>query len=772
MEEEASAEALLLECEKHVDWRAAVTFQCLPCEIAYCESTDIITIAENHPSRDTARVLLNIPSFLILNVETKEESKERQKVRKTSDAIVKNHFTSGMTELKLESGRRLGKSRDRRIVYSRSNPEYPIFSLPDCVVPCSSNERSLDVKSSAAFGLLRNHADSDRDDPAGAGGLGNRSYLYTHCPFPDMESTDSIFLLHYVKIDPSGKLRSIHSLELTARSEEDVHNFKALMCRLLARIYEKSAKNMLIFVSPVSGTGDGETVLRETLLPVLHFSRHTMQVIVTTRAHHCEDYIADVNNLINEHFVIVAVGGDGMIHEVVNGLHRRKLTLLKKFREMESQKQGRDGSSFTTESSTSKTEYEPFVRGTYLTKEDFLRGWDVLLPLVATVPSGSGCGLAKTLDETHPLTAALGLIHCSTVTADLFCMRFTSNSRMIDHHEASMSSRARRRIESNFQKYEEQNHSELKGHRSPTHDTTLMPFLSNGKERYDDAVSFNLGAPYFSERIAFMSLSYGMLNDIDRGSEHLRWMGNTRFAVYGCFCILRGAAKYKFKLRYLRWETKEKKPVEKLEDGKPLSLEIPVCTSRSSCPHCMEYSGEGKGVKKVVNPSTMQKGAPHGNPSRRNSNSSTSSNREKRKRPTTVLENDSDLLQENFVDFDDDTLPWKVIEDEMYLLIICGIKDISKDVIMAPLAHLCDGGMDIVFCKADPRYGRKEFLQLFSAIEEGTQLSLPFVSCVRATAAEIEAQGGLIMADGEMMPMSRIRVTKMRRGIQYVRCNF
>lgn len=773
MEEEVT-DPLLLDCEKHKDWQAFVVFHGLPCEITYCESTDTITIAENHPSRDTARVLLNIPSFLILNVETQEECKERQQVRKKTDASVKNHFTAGMTELKVGENN-TGNFSHGTLVYSRSHSVFCGFPPSWCTPLCNSNDDRLEGKGSQYLELLRSQSCEDHDDGRALNEDKGDPYSSPQSLLPSKKLMDGVFFLHYVKIDPSGKLRSLHSLQLLARSEEDVVRFHALMCRLLSRIYEKSAKNMLIFVSPVSGTGDAETVVHETLIPVLHFTRHTMQVIVTTRAHHCEDYIADLNNLINEHFVIVAVGGDGMIHEAVNGLHRRKLAFIRKLRETESQGEVKDTSFFTSTTSVdSKSGSGPFVRGKYLSKEDLLRGWDAIMPLVATVPSGSGCGLAKTLDEVHPLTAALGLIHCSTVTADLLYLRFIPNARLVSNHEAAMSRRYRRKIESKFRTYEDQNLSELKAHRDPDHDTALMPFLRNGEQRYDDPVSLHFGSPYFSERVAFMSLSYGMLNDVDRGSEHLRWMGNTRFAVYGCFCILRGPTKYKFKLRYLPWENKEKEVIEKIGDGASVSPSTSTCSNRASCSHCMEYNSvETRDTKNLENQKSSPKGITQVTSYRRNSTTCSSFIQErKRGRPTTVLENDSDLLEEAAVDFDDESLRWKVIEDEMYLVIICGIRNISRDVVMAPLAHICDGAMDIIFCRADPRYGRKEFLQLFSAVEKGTHLSLPFVNCVRVKAVEIEVQNGLIMADGEMMPMSRVRVTKLRRGVQYVRCNF
>lgn len=774
---------LLLHSEEKREWSALITFHQQPCEIRYSASTDIVTINECNPSKDTSRVLLRIPSFLILNCESEEEAIERQRLRKTTDAAVMKHFSSGMTEFKVRSGKRERPVVDGKadIVYSHSHLEH-LYSSSDCHASRCAKEGHLDIRSSSSLSHSTLPTDVDvSHEPSLHAGSCDIFHSPAQTPeLSDAQSTSlnslsgigalkSNFFLHYVKIDPSGELRCIRSLQFKARRVIDFQRLHELMYRLLARVYEKSVKNILIFASPVSGTGEAEMVVRKMVLPVLHFSKHRVQVIVTKRAHHCEDYVADINNAINEHFVVVGVGGDGMVHEIVNGLHRRKLALLKNMRETQPENKGPSSSSSSASSTAPSV---PVVTGRYPSEKDILRGWNSVMPLVATIPSGSGCGLAKSLDQVHPFTAVLGLIHCSTVVSDLLYMRFSPNPDLVDYHSSAMSKRERRRVESQFDMYEEQKRKELKAHREPTHDTAIKPFLSDGKERFDNPVSLHLGSPYYSERVAFMGFGCGLLNDVDRGSEHLRWMGNTRFSVYGCYRIICGPSKYNFKLRYLPWESKKREVVKKIHADDVLSTSIPICTCRSSCPHCAQCSGGGKredrGVVEISNHS--QRMGPE-NPSRKIS-SSTFTTRERRKRSAAVLDSNSDFLDEASVDFDDEALPWETIEGEMYLVSVCGIKDISRDIMMAPLAHLSDGGIDVVLCTADVPCGRKDFLQFFLALESGAHLSLPFVKYFRASALEISVEGGLIMADGEMMPMSRVRVTKLRRGVQYVRCDF
>lgn len=64
---------------------------------------------------------------------------------------------------------------------------------------------------------------------------------------------------------------------------------------------------------------------------------------------------------------------------------------------------------------------------------------------------------------------------------------------------------------------------------------------------------------------------------------------------------------------------------------------------------------------------------------------------------------ESELLNEDEVDFDDDSLPWVTVEGEFFNLLLCNVKDVARDVLIAPIAHLSDGAIDIVFSRKNPQ---------------------------------------------------------------------
>jgi sphingosine kinase len=69
----------------------------------------------------------------------------------------------------------------------------------------------------------------------------------------------------------------------------------------------------------------------------------------------------------------------------------------------------------------------------------------------------------------------------------------------------------------------------------------VLPDSTSGQPMKVDLFSFTQGN---KRSISFMSQSLGLMADLDIGTEHLRWMGDTRFTVG----LLRGSAFSKFSL--------------------------------------------------------------------------------------------------------------------------------------------------------------------------------------------------------------------------------
>lgn len=657
--------------------KAHVTVQGVRCLILISQDPTVVTImaAKDHKEQ---HVFLRLPSFLLLNVESKEERADRERVRGSSDAEARKMF---------------GKA-----LYTSTAAGHP--------------------RSHYNYGASAHHSSETCScSPSVDSEKSKKSSKASH----------HLYYLHYICMNSKAKGKSINTLEVEVASE-DYDEFSILCSHLISIVYGNTIRKLVIFVSPTSGSGKAASVARQAIVPVLHFSKHSFKVITTTRAHHCEDYVADLNAEINEHYVLVVVGGDGMIHEVVNGLHRRKLAYIDQYLEKHKGNPTTHSSLSSFHANSAAAAGDAAASPSLVT---LLQKWEETQPVVSTVPAGSGCGLAKSLDFLSPLDGVLALIRCRTVSADLFRMQFAPSSTLIQNNKAKLTPQSLRRILKKFSRYQDANQHELDVFDEEK--AVLQPFLANHEYRYADPVSFSLKAPNYAERIGFLSLSIGMTNEIDKGSETIRWMGNARFTVYGGLSVLKGVSTFHVKLRYLPWKAYNEETIEMTKEGELKNPSVPFCTHRDDCGFCLKNSA-----------SQPYLGSPRigaGNQS-----------------PAFI----------NDIDFDDLSLPWKTIEEDVQLLMACGVRHIAQDIIMAPLAHVGDGAIDIVYALGGKKYGRMAFLDVISSLEKGEHLKKPSVCYLKAAAVEIETDSGFIMADGEMMPMSRIRMTKIRKGVQFV----
>ncbi|KAJ8521628.1 hypothetical protein ONZ45_g1678 [Pleurotus djamor] len=248
-------------------------------------------------------------------------------------------------------------------------------------------------------------------------------------PFRDILSTvthenANIAKVIYVK-KSQGSKSTVAEVQGTVH---ETHFKEASQClgKALEQAYSgvKRGRRLKVLVNPFGGKGKARAIFMQKVEPILMHAGCSLDVVYTTHGGHAYEIAKTLP--IDDYDAVVTVSGDGLVHEVLNGLAHHDAPLK------------------------------------------------ALSIPIAPIPTGSGngtsinlLGLDSGLDVAQ---AALNAAKGSPMTIDLFS------------------------------------------------------FVQNGKRS-----------------ISFMSQSLGLMADLDIGTEHLRWMGDSRF-IYG---LLRGVMQLK-----------------------------------------------------------------------------------------------------------------------------------------------------------------------------------------------------------------------------------
>ncbi|KAG0144957.1 hypothetical protein CROQUDRAFT_707389 [Cronartium quercuum f. sp. fusiforme G11] len=196
---------------------------------------------------------------------------------------------------------------------------------------------------------------------------------------------------------------------------------------VLSKAYDgvDRTRRMLVIVNPFGGSGKGHSVWTNTVLPILQAADASFEVIFTTHRGHGMEIGEQVD--LEKFDVLVCVSGDGIVHEIINGIGRRH------------------------------------DAGRALRKLS-----------IASVPAGSGNALTvNNMGPEHSrdtLLATLTVLKGLPVPLDLCSVT-----------------------------------------QEPTEDSS------------EDAEPVRM--------LSFLSTSFGLMADLDVGTEHWRWMGETRFIL-------------------------------------------------------------------------------------------------------------------------------------------------------------------------------------------------------------------------------------------------
>lgn len=179
---------------------------------------------------------------------------------------------------------------------------------------------------------------------------------------------ESTLTVHYIKDCKEKKL--VHNTLILSGSESDCSTTAETINSLLLSVH-KRPRRLLVFVNPESGRRKGKKVY-EKVAPLFSLCKITTDVVITERKNHAKTLLESYD--LNSIDAVVVVGGDGSYFEVINGL----LIRAQKDANIDINQPGTD--------------------------------WLPSKIPVGIIPSGTGNGIAMTLEGYDPVTAALSII--------------------------------------------------------------------------------------------------------------------------------------------------------------------------------------------------------------------------------------------------------------------------------------------------------------------------------------------------------------------------
>ncbi|MCO5589798.1 hypothetical protein L7F22_043767 [Adiantum nelumboides] len=233
----------------------------------------------------------------------------------------------------------------------------------------------------------------------------------------------------------------------------------------------KPYRKLKVIVNPIGGPGKAVQLYKSRVLPILDAAGCTVDSTITTHAFHGQQ-IAESFSLDEKYDAIVCVSGDGMLHEVLNGLARRK------------------------------------------DAEHALQ-----IPLVP-IPAGSGNAVALNLlgvEQGFNLAlASLNAIKGKAMPVDVCCV-----TQPIDPTEVAQKAKVAAKRRSMIR-------------RKNTAENTANSTNINGSSAESEAqqaLANETASPSYDVGYSFLSQAIGLFADIDLGTEDMRMLGDTRFVL-------------------------------------------------------------------------------------------------------------------------------------------------------------------------------------------------------------------------------------------------
>ncbi|KAG7827623.1 hypothetical protein KL920_004386 [Ogataea angusta] len=134
---------------------------------------------------------------------------------------------------------------------------------------------------------------------------------------------ESVEITYIEQQDSHLKIRTVVA-DVTGRQQSNEPGSKSAVSQLMALAYATSEpkKSVIVFVNPHSGKGKAIHLYGHEVEPVLNAARYHVDLVKTEYSGHATEYMKHVD--IDKYDGVICASGDGIPHEVLNGIYSRK----------------------------------------------------------------------------------------------------------------------------------------------------------------------------------------------------------------------------------------------------------------------------------------------------------------------------------------------------------------------------------------------------------------------------------------------------------------
>lgn len=140
---------------------------------------------------------------------------------------------------------------------------------------------------------------------------------------PETSNNDNIFQLNYVLRDSKNSIVKPFKINIDIENKSNETN-EDIISKIMGNSYIDSqpGKSVLVVVNPNSGQGKAIKLYNMEVEPILKLANYKIDILKTLYNKHAEEFVRELD--INKYDMIICASGDGIPHEVINGLYLRK----------------------------------------------------------------------------------------------------------------------------------------------------------------------------------------------------------------------------------------------------------------------------------------------------------------------------------------------------------------------------------------------------------------------------------------------------------------